>query len=113
MSHEPPVPPGNTSPYPVQEPPHAHAAEPDMAPPSVAVAPASVAGEQRAPATLPADATPVAPASAPAPAAPPRRRIPGGVIVTGVLGVGAVVAGVTALLFGNKDATPPRPRRRK
>lgn len=34
MSHQPPVPQGNQSPYPIQEPPHTHtqAVEPDTAP---------------------------------------------------------------------------------
>jgi hypothetical protein len=113
MSHEPPVPPGNTSPYPIQEPPHADDA------PTLAVAPATVPATSPAapPATAPQGQVAPAPlASAAAPAEPAvapaaKRRVPGGVIVTGLLGVGAVVAGVTALLFGNKEAAA-KPRAR-
>ena len=109
MSHEPPVPPGNTSPYPIQEPPHTDEAPSLAATPAPVAAPAVPAAPegQVAPAPLGSVAAPARPAAAPV----ARRRIPGGVLVTGLLGAGAVVAGVTALLFGNKEA-PAKPRRR-
>lgn len=108
MTHTPPVPPGNTSPFPLQEPPHVDAPEQAAPPAPEALVPPVTQQGQVAPVTVAPVATPAVPSAAPA---PKQRRIPGSVIVTGLLGAGAVVAGVTALLFGNKEAEA-QPRRR-
>jgi hypothetical protein len=89
MSHEPPVPPGNQSPYPIQEPPHPPA-EPKVEP-----------------VTIPSVATPVRHTPAPAPTAKPAsaetrsktRRLPLGTIASAAAGAGALAFGVAALLF--------------
>lgn len=90
MSHEPPVPPGNQSPYPIQEPPHVHA-EPAVEPVTIA----SVA-------------TPVRHVPAPAPSAatvePKKRGLPLGTIASAAAGAGAIAFGVAALLFPRKGA---------
>jgi hypothetical protein len=90
MSHEPPVPPGNQSPYPIQEPPHTHA-EPTLEPVTIA----SVATPVRhGPAPAPSSAT----------AEPKKRGLPIGTIASAAAGAGAIAFGVAALLFPRKGA---------
>lgn len=94
-SHEPPVPPGNQSPYPIQEPPHAHAG-PSVEPVTIA----SVATP-----------SPAVPTSSPATASTPaRRKLPIGTIASAAAGAGAIAFGIAALLFprGGSVATAKR-----
>jgi hypothetical protein len=62
MTHEPPVPPDNQSPYPIAEPPHAHHAPP----------PAPEHGEE--------------------PSGPPRMLLVGGAVAAGVAAIGGLTA---------------------
>ena len=111
MSHEPPVPSGNQSPYPIQEPPHAP--QPPAAPPVPVAAPDPV------PPAIVAATTPLAPAPVTvAPKTPtatpsPSRALPVGRIVGAAAGAGAVVFGIAALLFPRAQAKPKKGKRRK
>lgn len=104
MSHEPPVPPGNQSPFPIQEPPHPPAV-PEVVPPIVAVAPPAPKPEARP------DPAP-RPPSKPAPIEARVRRLKPGRIVGAAAGAGAVAFGIAALLFPGKSAAK-KPARRK
>jgi hypothetical protein len=83
MTHVPPVPEGNTSPYPIQEPPHVHVE------------------------TATADEAEDAPASEPIALTGEAKTMLG---IGAALGVGAIAA-VTALLFSRRPA--PKPAARK
>ncbi len=84
MSHSPPVPPGNQSPYPRVEPPHEHR----DAPVKTAAAP-----------------------SPPADRASSERRIRTG--IAAALGIGAVAALVAGIIAARRQPPAPPPRRRK
>ena len=84
MTHTPPVPPANTSPYPVQEPPHA---------PSPATPPQKKAAEEWA--------------------EPKKRGWSLGRIVGATAGVGAIAIGVAAVLFPREGTPEPKKKKRK
>jgi hypothetical protein len=84
MSHSPPVPPGNQSPYPRVEPPHEHRDAPVT--------------------TATASSPPVDRASS-------ERRIRTG--IAAALGIGAVAALVAGIVAARRQPPAPPPRRRK
>ncbi|WBH17342.1 hypothetical protein [Sphingomonas radiodurans] len=81
MTHTPPVPPANTSPFPIQEPPH---------PPSSAM--------------NDADGWAVAPA---------KRGWSLGRMLGAAAGVGAIVIGVTAVLFPREAPAKPKAKKKR
>lgn len=83
MTHTPPVPPANTSPYPIQEPPH---------PPSPPAPPQRKTEEW---------------------AEPERRGWSVGRIIGAAAGVGAIAIGVAAVLFPREDKPEPKKKKRK
>lgn len=121
MSHEPPVPSGNQSPYPLQEAPHAPqppaapplpGAMPDAVPPAIVAATTPLAP---APVTI-APAPPQVPAPSPSRSplgSPSSRALPVGRIVGAAAGAGAVVFGIAALLFPRAPAKPRKGKRRR
>ncbi|QNE33129.1 hypothetical protein F1C10_15195 [Sphingomonas sp. NBWT7] len=96
MTHTPPVPPGNQSPYPIQEPPHAADAAPAI--------PTTSAAKPTAPAIADDNA-----ADEWAPSASPARWSLG-TIVGAAAGVGAIAIGVAAILFPRDSAASPKPK---
>ncbi len=121
MSHTPPVPPGNQSPFPIQEPPHAPT-EPEI---PVAAAAGSTAPEKTAPektgepeALVKTAAEPSQSSDGEGWAAPEAKRGWSlGRIVGAAAGVGAVAIGVAAVLFPReapaKDKPKPKPKAKK
>ncbi|WP_085810673.1 hypothetical protein [Sphingomonas sp. TZW2008] len=108
MTHTPPVPPGNQSPYPIQEPPHVADAVPvATASPAATTAPAATKGSSDTPAA-PAianddDREEWAPSPSPA-------RWSVGTIVGAAAGVGAIAIGVAAILFPRDSAASTKPK---
>lgn len=100
MTHTPPVPPGNQSPFPIQEPPHTPTAS-------------ATAGS----------ATSSSKASTPTPnsssskgdewAEPGKRRWSLGKIIGATAGVGAIAIGVAAVLFPRDTAPEPKKKKQK
>lgn len=122
MSHTPPVPPGNQSPFPIQEPPHAPT-EPEI---PVAAAPEATGPENSGlektgePEALVKTAAKTSQPSDDAEgwAAPEAKRGWSlGRIVGAAAGVGAVAIGVAAVLFPReapaKDKPKPKPKAKK
>lgn len=124
MSHTPPVPPGNQSPFPIQEPPHAPAG------PEVTVATAPVKAQAdparpAAPATTASDTSadragaaggqqPAASDQSDGWAMPAAKRSWSmGRIVGAAAGVGAIAIGVAAVLFPREGKPQPGKKKRK
>ena len=91
MTHSPPVPPGNTSPYPIHEPPH-----------PTTTAPAAKASKS---ADL-SKSSKLSDADGPG-------KWSVGKIVGAVAGVGAVAIGVAAVLFPREAEAKNKPKRKK
>ncbi|WP_406875795.1 hypothetical protein [Sphingomonas sp. 179-A 2A2 NHS] len=113
MSHTPPVPPGNQSPFPIQEPPHA----PTESEIPVAAAPEATGPENSGPEKT---GEPEALVKTAAKTSQPSDDAEGwslGRIVGAAAGVGAVAIGVAAVLFPReapaKDKPKPKPKAKK
>lgn len=119
MSHEPPVPPGNQSPFPTHAAPQASDAEsppPLPVTPPVLVPPAIVAATTPL-APAPVTVAPRGTSTPPAATKPASSSVPLGRIVGAAAGAGALVFGIAALLFPRAQATsakrPAKGKRRK
>ncbi|MDF2605407.1 hypothetical protein [Sphingomonas sp.] len=101
MTHTPPVPPGNQSPFPIQEPPHT---------PTTPEAPSAKQESGKPDSAKPAAAKA---AGSDEWAAPAKRRWSLGKIAGATAGIGAIAIGVAAVLFPRDSAPEPKKKKRK